>query len=87
MKRLDTASILNTEYIEWKPLVDRNRLFINNLKQKVSASRPVSRVLSRTIIHLEHASPHASSNLPESSAGHADGFLFGLAPSGVYHAT
>ena len=29
----------------------------------------------------------ALSNLPESSAGHTDGFLFGLAPSGVYHAT
>src|SRR5690606_3393530 len=29
----------------------------------------------------------ACSNLPEPSAGHTDGFLFGLAPSGVYHAT
>lgn len=33
-------------------------------------SWPVSRVLSRTIIHLGPASPQASSDLPESSAGH-----------------
>ena len=32
-------------------------------------------------------SPHTSSNLPESSAGRTSGFLFGLAPSGVYRAT
>ena len=48
-------------------------------------SRPVSRVLSRTVIHLGRASPHASSDLPEPCAGRTDGFLFGLAPSGVYH--
>ena len=47
-------------------------------------SRPVSRVLSWTIIHLGSASPQTSSNLPESDAGRANGFLFGLAPSGVY---
>ncbi len=33
-------------------------------------SRSISRVLSRTIIHLGQLSPTASSNLPESSAGH-----------------
>ncbi len=49
-------------------------------------SRPISRVLSRTTIHLGPASPQASSSLPESTAGHSIGFLFGLAPSGVYHA-
>jgi len=49
-------------------------------------SRPVSRVLSRTTIHLGRASPRASSDLPESGAGNAVGFLFGLAPSGVYPA-
>jgi hypothetical protein len=49
-------------------------------------SRPISRVLSWTIIHLGPASPQASSNLPESDAGRANGFLFGLAPSGVYRA-
>ena len=47
-------------------------------------SRPVSRVLSWTIIHLGPSSPTASSNLPESSAGRIIAFLFGLAPGGVY---
>ena len=47
----------------------------------------VSRVLSWTVIHLGPVSPQASSNLPESSAGRTNGFLFGLAPSGVYLAT
>lgn len=50
-------------------------------------SRPVSRVLSRTVIPLRRTSLYASSNLPGSSAGHANGTLFGLAPSGVYLAT
>ena len=48
-------------------------------------SRSVSRVLSRTIIHLGRASPLASSDLPESAEGHGIGSLFGLAPGGVYH--
>ena len=52
----------------------------------VKRSWPVSRVLSRTAIHLGRPSPNASSNLPESGAGHAKGFLFGLAPGGVYTA-
>jgi len=50
-------------------------------------SRPVSRVLSWTVIPLGLASPPGSSNLPGSSAGHANAPLFGLAPSGVCHAT
>jgi hypothetical protein len=50
-------------------------------------SRSVSRVLSRTVIPLRRTSLHAFSNLPGSSAGHANGTLFGLAPSGVYLAT
>jgi hypothetical protein len=50
-------------------------------------SRSVSRVLSRTAIPLRRTSLHAFSNLPGSSAGHANGTLFGLAPSGVYLAT
>ena len=50
-------------------------------------SRPISRVLSWTVIPLGAASPQRSSNLPGPSAGHAVGSLFGLAPSGVYHAT
>ncbi len=50
-------------------------------------SRPVSRVLSRTIIHLGCASPRTSSGLPGNSAGRAIVPLFGLAPSGVCPAT
>ena len=53
---------------------------------KIKRSRPISRVLSWTVIHLGQVSPRASSNLPESSAGRAIGFLFGLAPNGVYRA-
>ncbi len=49
--------------------------------------RSISRVLSWTVIHLGLASPQTSSNLPGSSAGHANGSLFGLAPGGVYPAT
>ena len=51
-----------------------------------SGSRPISRVLSWTIIHLGPPSPAASSNLPESAAGRGIAFLCGLAPGGVYHA-
>jgi len=50
-------------------------------------SQPISRVLSRTVIHLRSASPQISSSLPESSASNTLGFLFGLAPDGVYQAT
>ena len=46
----------------------------------------VSRVLSRTAIHLECKSPCISSDLPESTAGRGIAFLFDLAPSGVCHA-
>ncbi len=56
-------------------------------KGEKNASWPISRVLSWTVIHLGYASLHSSSNLPELSAGHTDEFLFGLASSGVYHAT
>lgn len=45
---------------------------------------PVSRVLSWTVIHLGRLSPDASCNLPEPSAGSTVGFIFGLAPGGVY---
>ena len=43
--------------------------------------------LPRTVIPVGCTSPYTSSNLPGSSAGHANGSLFGLAPSGVYPAT
>ncbi len=52
----------------------------------------ISRVLSRTIIHLGRPSPAASSNLPGNPLGTGGaGFnpripLFGLAPGGVYRA-
>ena len=49
-------------------------------------SQPVSRVLSRTIIHLGCMSPCTSSSLPGGNAGHIIAPLFGLAPGGVYHA-
>jgi len=47
-------------------------------------SRPISRVLSWAIIRLRHPSPNVSSSLPKSRADHANGFLFSLAPGGVY---
>ena len=47
----------------------------------------ISRVLSRTIIHLGRPSPAASSNLPGSPLGTGGSTpLFGLAPGGVYRA-
>ena len=52
-----------------------------------SVSQPISRVLSRTVIHLGLPSPAASSGLPEFNADHVKEFLFGLAPGGVYLAT
>ena len=58
-----------------------------NAYKENNKSQPVSRVLSWTIIHLGPASPQASSDQPESSAGNAIAFLFGLAPVGVYPAT
>ena len=51
-----------------------------------SVSRPISWVLFYVIINLVHLSPNASSGLPKSSTRSAIAFLFGLAPSGVYHA-
>ena len=49
-------------------------------------SRPVSRVLSWTAIHLGAPSPVRSSNLPGDAAGHGTASLFGLAPGGVCRA-
>jgi hypothetical protein len=54
---------------------------------KRKRSRPISRVLSWTAIHLDAASPQASSNLPGNHAGRTYVPLFGLAPDGVYPAT
>ena len=44
-----------------------DRVFIANCR---SWSQPVSRVLSRTVIHLGSPSPATSSGLPESAGGH-----------------
>ena len=49
-------------------------------------SWPISRVLSWATIPLGCLSPDTSSNLPEPGAGRTNGFLFGLAPSGVCRA-
>ena len=53
---------------------------------RVSASGPISRVLSGTAIYLERESPRASSTQPERTAGHRVALLFALAPDGVYQA-
>ncbi len=62
----------------------------SSMKLLKKKRRPISRVLSWTIIHLGLMSPSASSNLPRNSTGRtclqADVPLFGLAPGGVYHA-
>jgi hypothetical protein len=54
--------------------------------RRKAESRPVSRVLSRTVIPLGPASPQGSSDQPGRGAGHAMAPLFGLAPGGVYRA-
>ena len=55
--------------------------------QVMKVSQPISRVLSRAIIHLWPTSPQTFSSLPESNASNIIRFLFGLTPSGVYLAT
>ncbi len=62
---------------------DNNWRKLGNKKRK---SRPISRVLSWTAIHLGDKSPYRSSDLPESHAGRVFASLFDLAPSGVYPA-
>ena len=51
-----------------------------------SGSRPLSRVLSWTVIPLGPASPQDSSDQPGNDAGHVMVPLFGLAPGGVCRA-
>ena len=55
-------------------------------EEKRWRSRPVSRVLSWTVIPLGPASPQGSSNLPGGTAGRGIASLFGLAPGGVCRA-
>ena len=45
-----------------------------------SGSRPVSRVLSKAVIHLRRTSPRACSDLPGSGAGHASPPVGGVLP-------
>ena len=45
-----------------------------------SGSRPVSRVLSKAVIHLRRTSPRACSDLPGSGAGHASSPVGGVLP-------
>lgn len=54
--------------------------------RKMRRSRPISRVLSWTVIPLGASSPIRSSNLPGDTAGRGIVSLFGLAPGGVCRA-
>ena len=64
----------------------------NVARQRLKKSRPISRVLSWTVIPLAYASPRSSSDLPGSPCGpHVAAIkplasLFGLAPGGVCRA-
>ncbi len=71
---------------------DRPRPYLRNSRKSEKPELAISRVLSRTIIHLGRPSPAASSNLPGSPLGTGGAAvrprtpLFGLAPGGVYRA-
>ena len=74
-----------------KPNPTADRYGINRMKQsgsreRKSGNRPVSRVLSRTVIHLRCPSPDTCSDLPGSFADRMKRPLFGLASGGVYRA-
>jgi len=58
----------------------------HNTRTKKWRSRPISRVLSETVIPLGAASPQRSSSLPGCTTGRGIASLFGLAPSGVCRA-
>ena len=72
------ASLTNEEPPLLRGLLRRRR--------KKRQSRPISRVLSWTVILLGATSPWRSSNLPGPDAGRAMRTLFGLAPGGVCRA-
>ncbi len=74
-----------------KPNPTADRYGINRMKQsesqkRKSGNRPVSRVLSRTVVHLRCPSPDTCSDLPGSYADRIKRPLFGLASGGVYRA-
>ena len=50
-------------------MAGKTRAWGTRLLEREVRSRPISRVLSYAIIHLGHASPHASCDLPEDCAG------------------
>src|SRR6218665_3382253 len=56
------------------------------MRKEEGGSRPISRVLSWTVIPLGATSPLRSSNLPGDTAGRSIASLFGLAPGGVCRA-
>ncbi len=69
------------------PTMRRHRgAYVDARRQWKRRSRPISRVLSWTVIPLGAASPLRSSNLPGSTAGRGIASLFGLAPGGVCRA-
>ena len=61
-------------------------LLLSQRRQQKWRSRPISRVLSWTVIPLGAASLLRSSNLPGDTAGRGIVSLFGLAPGGVCRA-
>jgi len=71
-----------------------NSILIKMGQSKGNGSQPVSRVLSKIVIHLKRMSPYASSGLPGDKTRATFGYakyrepvsLFGLAPGGVYPA-
>ena len=74
---------------EWRPAAGfvrptRGNVRVGSAKRATrrrgSGSRPVSRVLSKAVIHLRRTSPHACSDLPGSGAGHASSPVGGALP-------
>ena len=64
----------------------RHEVFGPSARCRKWRSRPISRVLSWTVIPLGAASPLRSSSLPGPDAGNVMRSLFGLAPGGVCRA-
>jgi len=66
IKRLANAIQVACEKLQTK---GGHFVFVRYKELKERESQPISRVLSRTVIHLGCVSPHTSSNLPESTRG------------------
>jgi len=92
------STMSSCEFLEFTLTIrtfgNRISFFYANIRKKESelADKPGS-VIDESgdpptaVIHLGRPSPDASCGLPESGADHTIGFLFGLAPGGVYPAT